>query len=464
VILLDTTFLCQRWVRPRSLFQETLERYDFVRHSDAIKIAFPQDDYDHAKVLDRWLSNWGIDVVFSPLARFASVLYPLTSTRAEIIESQTGYVDALDVAACTVHSQPFHARRVDVGYRARRLPAQFGRLGQLKAAIADTFIERLPASHGLVLDISTKPAQTVFGKDWFAFLGDCRFFLGTASGSSLLDPEGSIRDCIAQHAGIDSFDSFDAVEAACFPGLDGRYHMTALGPRHLECAMTRTCQILVPDEGLHPMEPHVHYIPIQADASDIERVLHEMCDERRVLERIESAHSLLVASPGFGYATFVGRIEKCIAERRPFARSASVSSAIAEASKSSEPDPRDALVTAALLRAEAEVERATAGRLRSELDKLTEELCTTISQSNELAKALGVAHEALELRSGRRGAMRELFGLNRAIELGRYVARSGSSTPREGWLKDTTLGTVAGLLIELKEWLAARHGKGRGKQ
>src|SRR5438067_3832281 len=67
-IVIDTTFLWYRWARPRSILTKLMEDYRFVADSPAAKIALPQDDYDHAAVLDKWLSDWAVDAVFTPMA------------------------------------------------------------------------------------------------------------------------------------------------------------------------------------------------------------------------------------------------------------------------------------------------------------------------------------------------------------------------------------------------------------
>ena len=97
-IVLDVSFLCWRWAKPLSVFEAFLREYAWVAAHPAVKLAFPQDDYDHQAVLDEWLSSWRVDVVFSPLAHLAAVLYPKTALTGEIRPFLTGYVDDVDLA------------------------------------------------------------------------------------------------------------------------------------------------------------------------------------------------------------------------------------------------------------------------------------------------------------------------------------------------------------------------------
>ena len=51
--------------------------FDWLAGVDALKIAFPQDEYNHAHVLDDWLADHGIQVVFSVFgSEHRALLYP----------------------------------------------------------------------------------------------------------------------------------------------------------------------------------------------------------------------------------------------------------------------------------------------------------------------------------------------------------------------------------------------------
>src|SRR4051812_13451670 len=60
-IVLGPTFLCARYAP--ALFRQTLETYDWIKRHPAVKIAMPQDDYDCAGILDRWMVDWRVDLV-----------------------------------------------------------------------------------------------------------------------------------------------------------------------------------------------------------------------------------------------------------------------------------------------------------------------------------------------------------------------------------------------------------------
>ena len=304
-ILLDVSFLCLRWARPRTVLDALKADYAFVAEARCPKLAFPQDDYDHSAVLDDWMADWRVDHIFTPLARFRDILYPRAKSSAAIHPSLTGYVDAAEVGRFRRHARPWGERPIDVGYRAAKLPPHYGWLGRLKTELGERFAAALPRDAGLRLDIGNRP---ILGSDWLRFVADCRFMLGTASGSTLLDPRGLIRDKVAAYLDEHPDADFAAVEAACFPGQDGLHEFSALGPRNLEAAMARTCQILVPSAGLAPMEADRHFIPLARDMGNLEEVLAAMRDGAAAIRRAEACYELFVADPAYRYSRFVKRV------------------------------------------------------------------------------------------------------------------------------------------------------------
>lgn len=319
VILIDTTFLCWRWAKPRPEgFDHVLDRFAFVARSNAIKIAFPQDDYDHCAYLDDWLTDWKIDIVSTPYSRFSEILLPQTSAASTIQFSLTGYLDNADLVLAERIGRPFHERSIDVGYRARNLPAFFGSLGRLKSDIATRFSAQA-AGRGLKLDISTQESDSLNGDAWLQFLGDCRFTLATPSGSSVADPVGDIRAKVAEYVTVHSTASFDEIERACFPGLDGIHEYDTVSPRVFEAALANTCQILLEGHYVPGMKPGEHYIQINRDFSNFEDVLANMQNEAETLRRIRSTRELFLKDEALSYRgltrTVLGWIADKLAER-----------------------------------------------------------------------------------------------------------------------------------------------------
>ena len=279
-ILLDVSFLWPRWFGEER-FRKHLSEYAFVAESDAFKLAFPQDDYDCHQLLDAWMCDWRVDVVFSVIASGCEVLYPRYHRVGDIRLGYTGYIDErlLNWVPKALEDRP-----VDIGYRAKRLPPYFGRLGENKWTIGRDVAARAKDS-GLRVDIELGDQGTLLGDAWLNFIGDSKFTLGANSGSSLLDPTGSIQRSVRTYLTSHSGAPFEEVEKNCFPGLDGKYSFTAISPRVLEAALLGSAQILVDGEYSGIVKPGEHFIPIRPDASNFPEVLDAMAD-RPLVERM----------------------------------------------------------------------------------------------------------------------------------------------------------------------------------
>jgi hypothetical protein len=289
LIILDVTFLCARWSAPKVLSRIKKE-YEFVRYSDAVKIAFPQDEYDCNEILDEWMCEWNVDVVYSVISEHWDVLYPKYHQKGTIRLGFTGYVNE---SLIDRKRKPFAQRNIDIGYRAKKLLPYFGRLGETKWTIGRD-VDALAKTAGLHVDISVGDQSTLLGEAWLAFIDNSKFTLGANSGSSLLDPRGKIQHDVRNYFIDHPSATFDEMEALFFKGLDGRFHFTAISPRVMEAALLDSCQILVEGEYSRILSPNEHYIPIKSDASNFGQVVEAMKDQSLIDRMVSKCRSAIL--------------------------------------------------------------------------------------------------------------------------------------------------------------------------
>ncbi|MBK8515257.1 MAG: hypothetical protein IPL55_02860 [Saprospiraceae bacterium] len=270
LIVLGPTFLCSRY--NSSTFKKILNNFDFIRNSKAYKVALPQDDYDCAGILDKWMVDWSVNVLYSVCPNNWDILYPKFINLGKIKLGYTGYVSKEWINKWS-EIKPNTLRHVDISYRASKLPANFGSVGNLKSEIADTFLKSLPKDHKFKLDISTDKAKTISGSKWHEFLENSKFCLTTPSGSSIYDPYGKIRNMVKEYSTKFPQAKFEEIENACFQNLDSLYTFTAISPRNLEAGLAETVQIATPGSYSDLMKPLKHYIPLNSDCSNIKDVL-----------------------------------------------------------------------------------------------------------------------------------------------------------------------------------------------
>jgi hypothetical protein len=316
-IILHNTFLCQRWSH---LFWMRKWEWRWVADADCVKIAMPQDEYDHSEVLDEWLYELGVSTIFSnfPSAMHAR-LYPIMHERARFEHAFTGYVDEDAARRLAPDIRPIAERSVDVAYRASNLPYWFGSHGQLKHRIAALIGDPAKAA-GLTCDVSTKLEDTIVGDRWFDFLSSSRAVLGCESGSSVLDRRGEIAWTIRRILQENSQATFEEVSAKLPAGWDDD-RFFAVSPRHFEAVITGTCQVLIEGRYDGVLEAGRHYLSVRRDLSNLPEVFDALRDTDRIQKMVDVAYDEIYRSGRYTYRTLAGDLERAIRESETPSRS-----------------------------------------------------------------------------------------------------------------------------------------------
>jgi hypothetical protein len=306
-VIVDSTALGACRFRPRSLWEEHKARWAFLRDVDAVKIAFPQDDYHESNTLDALFDDFRFDVVYTVIAQNPQLLYPRSRCRAELIPVLTGYVDDASIDRLARRARPFERRRVDVGQRVTMYSPLGGRHARTKGKLAQA-VAAAARSRGMRVDVSLNDADRIMGERWFVFLGDCRYVTGCEGGVGVWDPDGLIYDRVQAYLAAHPRASFEDVEAACFPGEDGRHVFSAVSPRLFEAALMRCCQVQIEAPYLGVLKPFEHYIPVASDLSNVAEAVELMRDRTGAQRRAESTYQALIEASEFRYSTLAKRV------------------------------------------------------------------------------------------------------------------------------------------------------------
>lgn len=147
--------------------------------------------------------------------------------------------------------------------------------------------------------------------------------------------------------------SFEEVEARFFPGQDNYIHLFALSPRHFECAMTETCQVLVEGDYSGVFEPGVDYIEIKKDFSNIPEVIEKIKDVDYCEQIAKNCYRHVVESGKYTYEGFVNTIINIIKKETTIQEVNVVSNSFVELCKCSQIIPtlgiRDVFITIKIL-------------------------------------------------------------------------------------------------------------------
>lgn len=314
LVVLHYSLLAARWTPRLARIRSSL---GWLPESGAAVVAMPQDEYDEAHVLDDWLVEAGVDVVFSIFSGAErDVLYPRARGAARFERCLTGYVDPRDVERMGGRAAIPHPQRpLDVAYRAGELPYRLGWRGQVKHRLAQA-LGPAAARAGLRADVSTAEGKILFGDDWFSLLASSRVVAGCESGASAMDPRGEVRVLEASLRAADPALSFEQFAARMPAGWDG-HAFGAIGPRHFEAALVGSCLLLVEGHYDGLLEPEVHYLPVRSDLSDVDAACERLGDAALVQRLADRAHQALVAGGEHSYRAFARRFEDVVADVVP---------------------------------------------------------------------------------------------------------------------------------------------------
>ena len=289
-----------------------VDRLAFLRELDCRKAMIAQDEQVRMDLLNLFVKDFGITHIFSPApsATWPLVYRDVDTEKVRIRPILNGYVDEVTLRRVERRSRVRQERPIDIGYRSWYTQPFYGRHGQLKQQIGKVFKERAP-EYGLVVDIANEYKDALWGDRWFDFLLSCKYTIGVEGGCGVFDWDGSIASYTLDYVRDNEGASFEAIEAACFPGADGQFAFHTLSPRHLEAIMTRTCQILVEGEYGGILKPGRHYIELKKDFSNLDRVLSLVRTDELREGIVERAYADIVDS---GAYTFRALIEFVLSE------------------------------------------------------------------------------------------------------------------------------------------------------
>lgn len=309
-VIYHTSFLANRYAESK-YFEPWRRRLRWMADLTGVKIAVPQDEYDHSEILDEWLEELRVHAIFTNFdAASRSLLYPRLFSKAAFHECLTGYMDESAIKKFEGRWTPLSSRPRDIVYRAKQLPYWFGSHGQLKHRIGEIVAQKA-ASHGLVCDISVRPEDTIVGDAWLDFLASGRTVIGCEGGSSALDRRGELRSQIRSLLERRPGAALEEIHPDLPEGWDD-YRFFAASPRHLEAVVTKTCQILVEGSYNEILEPHKHYLPLKRDGSNFTELVEKIRDVPLLQTIVDRSYEDHCRSERLTYTKFAQDLERAI--------------------------------------------------------------------------------------------------------------------------------------------------------
>ena len=166
------------------------------------------------------MQTMGIHVLFTCVrTEEIEKVYPASKLPGVIRHNVlTGYVDE---SLLGLRVPDPATRPIDIGYRARKLPAWLGELGQEKWNIGQRVAEDAPR-FGLTIDIAHREEERLYGQHWIDFMTRCKATLGVESGSSVFDFSGEVQRAVESDVDQDPRLTFEQLRADTSPTSRGR--------------------------------------------------------------------------------------------------------------------------------------------------------------------------------------------------------------------------------------------------
>lgn len=312
-VLLHYTFLATRF----GSWDDYLPYYDSIlpqlKQLKGVKALMPHDEYFGTAALWQMATDLGVRRVYaSCYPHDYDVLWPPDRIGGEDLCKTvlTGYVEESLVPVFDKLDRDT-PRTLDIGYRAAEGSFFFGKHGLIKSQLAKEAQAALPRHPDLKTDIlltGERHKGSIQGNDWLRFLASCRTVLGCLGGSSLMDPDGQTREAVIAYTKRHPDAGYEQVRDHCYRQPDGQIRSFLLGPRHFECALARTCQLLVEGDYHGVLAPGVDYIEIKADYGNLDEVFDRITDHAYCRRIAQQCYEHVVASGNYTYRRFANEV------------------------------------------------------------------------------------------------------------------------------------------------------------
>jgi hypothetical protein len=283
-----------------------------IRNFKGFKAAFVQDDYRWINDTVKVLNYMGIHALF-PLTGPDIINKVYSPEKLPNVRKETVLAGYVPKPLLGLKVKPYRERGLDVGYRARKLPAWMGSHTLQKWHIAQQF-SRDAERFCLKIDISCCEKDRIYGEHWIDFVSNCRATLGTESGASVCDFTGEIQRNVEEHLLKNPSEDFETLRSLYFKNEDCQIMMNVISPRCFESAALRTLMILYEGEYSGILIPWRHYVPLKRDHSNMWEVVQILQSPDEAQKIIDQAFEEVAKNPNYSYSALIELVDRVMDE------------------------------------------------------------------------------------------------------------------------------------------------------
>ena len=289
-------------------FPETIVRR--VSAFPGAKVQIVQDEYRKIDLVMQMMRRLGVTSVFSSLAEdnIARVYGRGDLDDVTFYSSIPGYISRklLGLDRPPIEGRPYH-----LVYRGRTVPVWLGQFGREKVDIARQ-AEQMAKAHALKIDVSCNEADRIYGDQWWGFLQSGRAALALEGGSSVFDFDGSIQEACEEFAKQEPEADHQQIWRKFVKEHDGNIVHKTITPRVLEAIIAGTPLVMYPGNFRGVLEPWTHYIPLEPDGGNEDRVAQLLKDTNYLQDLADRAYEHVRSDKTLHFAHYVQAIETAI--------------------------------------------------------------------------------------------------------------------------------------------------------
>ncbi len=182
-----------------------------------------------------------------------------------------------------------------MAYRGRELPYWLGRLSYEKTRLSDEVGKRI-SNLPLKTDLSSKEKDRLYRDKWQAFLKSAKAVLGLEGGASIFDFDGKAEEAVLNYLESNPNADFEEVSTQVLSPYEGNIVHQTITPRSFEAIAYRTVQVLLKGEYRGILEPWKHYLPLERDFSNIDKIVSYLSDDEKLQEIADFAYADIIDS------------------------------------------------------------------------------------------------------------------------------------------------------------------------
>jgi hypothetical protein len=277
-----------------------------------MKILFLQDEYRKVNQFHAMIQYLGIDILYTCIPENEiNKIYPEEKLPGLVkINNLTGYMPShlLEYA-----SPPIAKRKIDVGYRSRKLPFWYGTLCLEKWKIVDDFIDHTK-NDNLICDLSYDENKRIYGDKWVSFVQSCKTMLGVESGASVIDFTGELEASVEKYQATHPTASFDEVYKKFLMEYDGKIYMNQISPRCFEAIALKTPLVLFEGRYSDILVADRHYISLKKDFSNIQEVVSKIKNDNYLQNLANTAYEEIGLNEKYTYRNFIRNFDAALTD------------------------------------------------------------------------------------------------------------------------------------------------------